>query len=163
VAESTNIVVLVGRLTRDPELRSTNSGHPVCSMRLAWTTRRKAAGGEWEDKSNFIDVTVWGKHGENCATYLAKGRPCAVKGRLEWREYEDRDGNTRQVHEIIADNVEFLSSGDGNGRRGPEPDEGSFTTRHEDDFTPQSEVPADTSGFAPADAGPPGPDDDIPF
>src|SRR5262249_52708800 len=104
-----NRVVLVGNLTRDPELRHTPSGTAVCSLRLAVNTRRKdGATGEWTEKPNYFDVTVWGNQGENCAQYLAKGRPVAIDGRLEWREWEAQDGTKRQAVEIIADTVQFL-------------------------------------------------------
>ena len=151
-----NRVVITGNLTRDPELRNTSSGMPVCSLRIAVNTRRKQ-GDEWVEKPNYFDVTVWGKQGENCATYLEKGRPIGVDGRLEWREFDDREGNKRQAVEIIADTVQFLGGreggggGAGNGSR----------------FTPQSDVPADTGDFAPApasgSAGGGAADDDIPF
>src|SRR5438309_6500630 len=151
-ATNINRVVLTGNLTRDPELRTTPSGTSVCSLRVACNTRRKDASGEWVDKPNFFDVTVWSAQGENCANYLSKGRPVAVDGRLEWREWEDKDGNKRQSVDIIADSVQFLGSREGgeNGGR----------------FTPQSDVPADTADFqaAPAAAGGEGAaDDDIPF
>jgi len=147
-ATNINRVVLTGNLTRDPELRSTPGGTSVCSLRVACNTRRKDASGEWVDKPNYFDVTVWGAQGENCAQYLAKGRPVAVDGRLEWREWEDKEGNKRQSIDIIADSVQFLGSrGDAeNGGR----------------FTPQSDVPADTADFQTAPAGG-GSDDDIPF
>src|SRR5438128_4252402 len=112
-ATNINRVVLTGNLTRDPELRSTPSGTSVCSLRVACNTRRKDASGEWVDKPNYFDVTVWGAQGENCATYLAKGRPCAVQGRLEWREWETKDGGKRQAVEIVAESVQFLGSRDG--------------------------------------------------
>ena len=90
-ATNINRVVLTGNLTRDPELRSTASGMSVCSLRIASNTRRKnQSTGEWEDKPNYFDVTVWGAQGENCARYLSKGRPVAIDGRLEWREWEAR-------------------------------------------------------------------------
>ena len=143
-----NRVVLTGNLTRDPELRSTGSGMSVCSLRIATNSRRKDSSGNWVEKPNYFDVTVWGAQGENCAQYLSKGRPVAIDGRLEWREYQDRDGNKRQAIDIIADSVQFLGSRDGgeNGGR----------------FTPQSDVPADTADFASAPAGSAA-DDDIPF
>ena len=78
-----NSVVLVGNLTRDPELRHTPSGMAVCSLRLAVNSRRKDETGNWTDKPNYFDITVWGAQGENCAQYLAKGRPVGVQGRLE--------------------------------------------------------------------------------
>ena len=150
-ATNINRVVITGNLTRDPELRSTGGGTSVCSLRVAVNTRRKdQTSGEWVDKPNYFDVTVWGQQGENCAQYLAKGRPVAVDGRLEWREWQDKEGNKRQSVDIIADSVQFLGSREGgeNGGR----------------FTPQSDVPADTGDFeqAPVAAGG-STDDDIPF
>jgi single-strand DNA-binding protein len=121
-------------------------------MRVAVNSRRKdGATGEWVDKPNYFDVTVWGAQGENCANYLSKGRPVAVEGRLDWREWEAQDGSKRQAVEIIANNVQFLgsrgdNSGGGNG------------------FQPSSDVPADTSDFQEAKvSGSGGSDDDIPF
>jgi single-strand DNA-binding protein len=154
-ATNINRVVLTGNLTRDPELRNTPSGTSVCSMRLAVNTRRKDAQGQWIDKPNYFDITVWGAQGENCAQYLAKGRPIAVDGRLEWREFTDKDGNNRQAVEIVADSVQFLGGrddgGNGNGGGGNR-------------FAQQSDVPADTGDFQPAGAGASGAaDDDIPF
>ncbi len=148
-----NRVVLTGNLTRDPELRATGGGTSVCSLRLAVNTRRKNnSTGTWEEKPNYFDVTVWGAQGENCARFLSKGRPVAVDGRLEWREFQDKQGNQRQAIDIIADAVQFLGgrddAGGGNGNG----------------FTPRSDLPADTSDFAPAPAGDASaPDDDIPF
>jgi single-strand DNA-binding protein len=152
-ASNINICAITGNLTKDPELRSTPSGTPVCKLRVAVNSRRKDQSGEWVDKPNYFDVTVWGAQGENCANYLSKGRPVAVQGRLDWREWEAQDGSKRQAIEIIADSVQFLgsrsdnqSSGEGNG------------------FQPSSDVPADTSDFegATASSGR-GADDDIPF
>jgi len=108
MAANINRVVLVGNLTRDPELRHTPSGTAVCSLRIAVNTRRKDEAGQWADKPNYFDVTVWGQQGENCAQYLAKGRPVAIDGRLEWREWEAQDGTKRQAVEIVADSVQFL-------------------------------------------------------
>src|SRR3989442_12070455 len=118
-ATNINRVVMTGNLTRDPELRSTPSGTSVCSLRIACNTRRKSASGEWVDKPNYFDVTVWGAQGENCAQYLQKGRPVAIDGRLEWREWEDQDGKKRPSVESIADPVPFLASresGESGGR-----------------------------------------------
>ncbi len=120
MAANINRVVLVGNLTKDPELRHTPSGTAVCSLRLAVNTRRKdSATGEWTEKPNYFDITVWGNQGESCAQYLAKGRPVAVDGRLEWREWDAQDGTKRQAVEIIADSVQFLGSradGEGGGQ-----------------------------------------------
>jgi single-strand DNA-binding protein len=148
-----NRVVLTGNLTRDPELRSLSSGTSVCKLRVAVNSRRKDQNGEWVDKPNYFDVTVWGAQGENCSTYLSKGRPVAIDGRLEWREWEANDGSKRQSVEIIADSVQFLGSrdgGQGGGGNGG--------------FTPQSDVPADTSDFEDAEPASVGTsEDDIPF
>jgi len=150
-ATNINRVVLTGNLTRDPELRSTPSGTPVCGLRVACNTRRKDSSGQWVDKPNFFDVTVWGAQGENCSQYLSKGRPVAIDGRLEWREWEAKDGSgKRQSVDIIADSVQFLGSRDGGEENGSR-------------FTPQSDVPADTADFQPAAAGGGSADDDIPF
>jgi single-strand DNA-binding protein len=157
-ATNINRVVLTGNLTADPELRSLPSGTSVCKLRVACNTRRKDnSTGEWVDKPNYFDVTVWGAQGENCARYLSKGRPVAIDGRLEWREWETPEGNKRQAIDIIADAVQFLGGRDeGAGGGGG--------------FTPRSDVPVDTGDFAPAAAAPAGgggmsapADDDIPF
>jgi single-strand DNA-binding protein len=156
-ATNINRVVLTGNLTRDPELRSTPSGTSVCSLRVACNTRRKDASGEWVDKPNYFDITIWGKQGENAAQYLEKGRPVAVDGRLEWREWQDKEGNKRQSVDIIADSVQFL------GGRGEDGGGGNGGGAR---FTPQSDVPADTSDFQSAPVGGGGggsADDDIPF
>src|SRR5256714_5130975 len=129
-ATNINRVVMTGTLTGDPELRTTHGGASVCSLRIACNTRRKDASGEWIDKPNYFDVTVWGAQGENCAQYLQKGRPVAIDGRLEWREWETQEGSgKRQAVDIIADSVQFLGSpqGGGNGgnrRRLPPPNPG---------------------------------------
>jgi len=114
-----NRVVLVGNLTRDPELRHTPSGMAVCNLRLAVNSRKKDETGNWVDKPNYFDVTVWGSQGENCAQYLSKGRPVAIDGRLEWREWETPEGAKRQAVDVVADNVQFLGGrGDGEGGGG---------------------------------------------
>ncbi len=91
-ASNINRVIITGNLTRDPELRSTQSGMSICSLRVAVNGRRKDDSGQWVDKPNYFDVTVFGAQGDNCAQYLSKGRPVAVDGRLNWREYETQEG-----------------------------------------------------------------------
>jgi single-strand DNA-binding protein len=109
-----NRVVLTGNLTADPELRSLPSGGSVCKLRVACNTRRKdSASGEYVDKPNYFDVTVWGPQGENAARYLSKSRGVAVDGRLEWRQWETDDGAKRQAVEIIADSLQFLGAPNG--------------------------------------------------
>jgi single-strand DNA-binding protein len=155
-ASNINVVVITGNLTQDPELRSTGGGTSVCELRVAVNSRRKdGQTGEWVDKPNYFNVTVWGAQGENCANYLSKGRPVAIEGRLDWREWEAKDGGgKRQAVQIIANSVQFLGSRDGGGGG------------NGNGFTPQSDTPADTSDYdaAPAGAGGGGgADDDIPF
>ena len=152
-ASNINVVVITGNLTQDPELRHTGGGTAVCELRVAVNSRRKdGATGEWVDKPNYFNVTVWGAQGENCANYLSKGRPVAVEGRLDWREWEAKDGSgKRQAVQIVANSVQFLGSRDGSG--------------NSNGFSPSSDVPADTSDYAgaPAGGGGGGADDDIPF
>jgi len=140
-----NRVVLVGNLTRDPELRHTPSGTAVCNLRLAVNTRRKDETGQWVDKPNYFDITVWGNQGERCAQYLTKGRPVAIDGRLEWREWETPEGNKRQAVDVVADSVQFLGSrgeGEGGGGGGyipasaPATPGGEFPTSPTDDDIP---------------------------
>jgi single-strand DNA-binding protein len=149
MAANINRVVLVGNLTRDPEMKHLPSGTALCSLRIAVNTRRKDESGQWTDKPNYFDVSVWGNQGESCAQYLAKGRPVAIDGRLEWREWEATDGSgKRQAVEIVADNVQFLggrNDGDGGGGGG-----GQF-------------VPAGASQSNAADFPSQPADDDIPF
>jgi single-strand DNA-binding protein len=160
-ASNVNVVVITGNLTRDPELRHLGSGTAVCKLRVAVNSRRKdGQTGEWVDKPNYFDVTVWGAQGENCANYLGKGRPVAVEGRLDWREWEDQGGNKRQSVEIIANTVQFLGSRDGSGGGGGGNGNGGGGFA-----PPQSDVPADMSDFggAPAGASSSASEDDIPF
>jgi len=151
-ATNINRVIITGNLTRDPELRALPSGMSVCSLRIASNTRRKDnQSGDWVDKPNYFSVTIWGRQGENAAQYLSKGRPVAIDGRLEWREYQDKQGNQREAIEIVADNVQFLGSPGGEGGNGG-------------GFTPRSDVPVSTDDFAPVGGGSSAPaDDDIPF
>lgn len=119
-AQNINRVIITGNLTRDPETRALGgSGSSVTSMRVAVNGRRKNnSTQQWEDKPNYFDVTVWGAAGENAQRYLSKGRGVAIDGRLDWREWTDKEGNKRQSVEIIADNVQFLSDGQQGGGGG---------------------------------------------
>jgi single-strand DNA-binding protein len=149
MAANINRVVLVGNLTRDPEMKHLPSGTALCSLRIAVNTRRKDESGQWTDKPNYFDVSVWGNQGESCAQYLAKGRPVAIDGRLEWREWEATDGSgKRQAVEIVADNVQFLggrNDGDGGGGGGQ--------------FVPAGASQSNSADFPSQPTG----DDDVPF
>jgi single-strand DNA-binding protein len=110
-----NRVVLVGRLTSDPELRALPSGLSVCSLRLACNTKRKNADGEYAEKPNFFSVSVFGAAGESVHRYMSRGRRVAIDGRLDWREWETPEGGKRQAVDIVAESVQFL---DGRGSQG---------------------------------------------
>lgn len=117
---SINRVVLVGRLTRDPELRALPSGGNVCSLRIACNgARRDPDGGDYVEKPNFFDVSVFGAPGESVHRYMRKGSRVAIDGRLDWREWEGADEQRRQAVSIVADSVQFLdSAGGGDGEEG---------------------------------------------
>ena len=153
-----NRVVLTGNLTRDPELRSNpGTGRSICKLGIAVNGRRKNNDtGTWEDKANYFNVTVFGSQGENCAQYLKKGRPVAIDGRLDWRQYETQEGQKREAIDIIAETVQFLggrddSAGNGNGF--------SSSVR-----ASESDIPIHTGDFETASVGSgAAADDDIPF
>jgi len=147
-----NRVVMTGNLTRDPELRALSSGTAVCSLRIACNTRRKDSTGNWVDKPNYFDVTVWGGQADACARYLSKGRPVAIDGRLDWQEWTDKDsGQRRQRVQIVAESVQFLGGRDDDNSSGGN----GFAEPRQDDFG------AADFRTAPAPAAPA--DDDIPF
>ena len=106
-----NNIILIGRLTKDPDLRYTQAGKAVCSFTLA--VDRPYSGDKKE--ADFINIVVWNKVGENCAQYLSKGRKVAVQGRLQIRNYEDEKGQRRYITEVVANSVEFLEFGDKKG------------------------------------------------
>lgn len=131
MAANINRVIITGNLTRDPELRALPSGMAVCELGVAVNGRRKNANGDWEEKPNFFDVTVFGAQGENCSRYLSKGRPVAIDGRLDWQQWE-QEGQKRQKVKIIADSVQFLGGRDESAGGSPAPrgditvDDGDF-------------------------------------
>ncbi len=152
-----NRVVLVGNLTRDPEVRTTQGGLSICSLRLAVNNRRKnGQTGEWVEEPNYFDITVFGAQGETAARFLSKGRQVAVDGRLRWREWEAQDGSgKRQAVDVIADNVQFIGPRDGGGDSGGGGGYGGGARRQEP--APISSAPASDPW------GGSGADDDIPF
>jgi single-strand DNA-binding protein len=157
-ATNINRVVITGNLVADPELRALPSGTSVCNMRIACNTRRKnGSTGEWEDKPNYFNVTVWGAQGENAARFLAKGRAVAIDGRLEWREWESQDGSKRQATDIIADSVQFLGSRDDSAGGGSSSNGGNGGFVDEGDFQPPPVTGSAGPGTLPQG------DDDIPF
>ena len=159
MASDLDSINLTGRLTRDAELRHTPAGTAVLKIRLAWTTRHKA-GDEWGDKSNFIDVTLWGERGAALEQYLGKGDRIAVSGRLEYREWDSKDGSgKRHDYEVVADNIVLLG---GRSRDESRPQQEEWSGEPAGDFAPAPEPQPD---FAPAASAPAtfSGDDDIPF
>ncbi len=125
-----NRVVLVGRFTRDPELRELPSGQSVCNLRLACNGVRRDADGEYREKPHFFDVAAFGGLAENVARYMRRGSLVAIDGRLEWSEWETADQQKRQAVSVVADAVQFLEraggerdAGEANGELAPDDNE----------------------------------------
>lgn len=137
---SINRVVVTGNLTRDPELRNTNTGLPVLSFGIAVNDRRKNnKTGEWEDYPNFIDCTLFGTRAENVSKYISKGSKVAIEGKLRWSQWE-KDGQKRSKIEIMIDEIEFLSRS-------------NTSETPQGNYTPQQETVPQTGLY----------DEDIPF
>jgi single-strand DNA-binding protein len=141
MARSVNQVILMGNLTRDPELRNTPNGQSVCSFSLALNRSYKDASGEWQEATDYIDVTAWGPLGERVSQYLTKGRRCLVQGRLQSRSWE-QEGVKRTKVEVLANDVTFLDSrgGEGSDMGGGGSDDGSSKpapTKKKDDVVIQ--------------------------
>jgi len=137
---SLNKVLLIGNLTRPPELRYTPSGTAVSDLRLAVNRSYSTQGGERREETCFLTVVVWGKQAETSAQYLDKGSPILVEGRLQTRDWETKDGQKRNVVEVVAERVQFL----GRGRSGPA-------------SGPETETTEEAGGAGGGDA------DDVPF
>jgi len=110
-----NKVTLAARLTRDPEMKHTNSGHSICSLGLASSRKYKTAGGEQREETLFINCKVWAKSGEWCAEHLKKGYPVYVEARLTMNEWTNAGGETKRIIELNADNVQALTWENSNG------------------------------------------------
>ncbi len=139
-----NKAILIGNLTRDPELRTTPNGVSVCSFSIAVNRRRTNQQGERE--TDFFNIIAWRGLGENCAKYLAKGRKVSVIGEIQTRTYDAKDGTKRYVTEIIADDVEFLTPREGSG---------NYTPSYE--APPAGNTPPAAEGFTDIE------DDQLPF
>jgi len=131
---SFNKVMLMGNLTRDPELRYTSGGSPVCKLGLA-INRRYRQNDEWKEEVCFVDITVWGKQAENCNEYLSKGRSIFLEGHLRQDRWEGEDGKKHSRMEVVAENVKFLARSGGSSQGGSQHDGSKQTTNQnsEDD------------------------------
>jgi single-strand DNA-binding protein len=151
MAGSVNKVILIGHLGADPEIRYTPSGQPVANFRLATSESWNDKQGQRQERTEWHRIVAWGKLAELCGEYLAKGRQVYVEGRLQTRQWEDRDGNKRTTTEIQANQITFLGSrADSSARRAEAP------------------AAAASTGAGPAEPGfdygpPPMDDDDVPF
>lgn len=103
-----NVVAIMGRMVKDPELKTTNSGKSVCSFRIANDSGYKDASGQ--SQTNWLDVTAWGKTAEFVCKYFPKGAPIAIEGRLQSRNYQDKSGNNRNAVEVVVNNVSFAGN-----------------------------------------------------
>lgn len=155
MARGVNKVILVGRLGADPEVRYSANGTPIAQFNLATTERVPASDGNWEDRTEWHRIVVFGKTAENCGNYLSKGRLVYIEGRLQTRQWEDNQGQKRYTTEIVARDVQFLS---GPGEQGQSV-QGSAPPQR---GRPQSPAPQQyTEDLPPMPQGPP--DEDIPF
>lgn len=158
MARSFNQVILMGNLTRDPELRQTPNGQNVCSFSLALNRSYKGSDGNWQEATDYIDVVAWGPLGERVAQYLSKGRPCLVNGRLQSRSWE-QDGAKRSKVEVVAQDVTFLGGpgGEGGGSRPSGGDEYDQTPKPSKSTKKKDDVVIEDIGDEPINL------DDIPF
>ncbi len=138
MSKSINQVILMGNLTRDPELRTTPSGQSVCSFSLAVNRSWQGQDGTQQDAVDYFDVTAWGKLGELVNQYMAKGRKCLVQGRLSQRSW-DQDGQKRSKVEVVANDVTFL---DGGGAGGSGNSDGGSAPRSSNSRPKKSDEPA---------------------
>jgi single-strand DNA-binding protein len=118
MARGVNKVILIGNLGQDPEVRHTNSGQSVCDLRLAVNESFKQADGNWGERTEWVTVVCWGHLADNAGRFLSKGRQVYVEGRLQTREYDDREGNKRRSTEVVARELQFLGGRDGGGGGG---------------------------------------------
>lgn len=148
---SVNKAIIIGNLGKNPEVRFTQSGQPVCNFTVATNERWTDKGGQTQERTEWHRIVVWGKQAEHCGQYLTKGRSVYVEGRIQTREWQDKDGKKNYTTEIVATNVTFLGGkGEGAGAGGG----------RGDDFGPP---PPDFEPAGHMGGGRGGPDDDIPF
>ncbi len=116
---SLNKVMLIGNLGKDPEVRYTTSGTAVASFSVATSERYKSKSGDWEEKTEWHNVVLWGRQAEVAGEWLAKGKTVYIEGRLQTRKWQDKDGRDRYTTEIVGEKMQMLSpKGDGGGRQG---------------------------------------------
>ncbi len=133
MAKGFNKVILMGNLTRDVEMRTTQSGQTVANFSLAVTRSWRDQNGQQQDQTSFINCVAWGKLGEIIAQYVQKGAPLLVSGRLDQRSYEDKDGNKRQAVEVVVEDFNFVGGGrGGDDSSAPRPSNNSSSSKSQD-------------------------------
>ena len=148
---SLNKVLLIGNLTKDPELRYTPSGVAVANLWLAVNRKYKDKSGEWKEDTCFITVSAWDKQAEVCNQYLQKGRPVFVEGRLQSRNWETTNGEKRTTIDVRAERIQFLGSGQGPGRSGDAASPGAEDSGAVESGSTPSASPAQSGDFKPED------------
>ncbi len=161
MAGGVNKVILVGNLGADPDMRFTPSGQGVCELRVATSESWNDKNGQRQERVEWHRIVVWGKRAEVCSKYLSKGRQVYVEGRIQTRTYDDKDGNKRYITEVIANDVQFLGGGKGEG--GAAAGGASGKARDEGPPPPSDVDFGGTGGGFGGGGGGGGPDDDIPF
>ena len=138
---SFNKIILVGNLGRDPELRYTPQGTPVCSFSLATNERRKDKTGEMQDQTTWFRVTLWGRQAETASQYLTKGRPVYIEGRLRVEEWTDRDGKPRHTLEVHATDMQFIGGARSEEPQAERPAQAEPAAEPQHDFAADDDVP----------------------
>ena len=157
---SFNKVILLGNVTRDPELRYISSGTAVTDIGMAVNDRRKNAQGEWVEETTFVDVTLWGRTAEVAGEYVSKGSPLLIEGRLKLDQWE-KDGKKNSKLRVVCDRMQLLGARGGEGSRGKPR---AVAAKGGGDEFDQSSSFSDTPSYSDSDmGGAPGADDDIPF
>jgi single-strand DNA-binding protein len=156
MAAGVNKAILVGHLGADPDMRYTPSGQGVCELRIATSESWNDKNGQRQERTEWHRIVVWGKRAEICSKYLSKGRQVYVEGRIQTRNYDDKEGHKRYITEIIASDVQFLGGGKSEGDR----------SRSQSQDAPPPPSDSDFGGYgggSSSGGGGAGPDDDIPF
>jgi len=158
---SYNRVILLGNLTRDPEVRYIQTGTAVCDLGLAVNDRRKNANGEWVEETTFVDVTLWGRTAEVAGEYLSKGSPVLIEGRLKFDTWETTDGQKRSKLRVVGERMQFLGARGGGGPGGEAGGRGEARREPSPSQTAPNQTAPNQDDF---EAPPPEPaGDDIPF
>ena len=161
MAANLNKVLLIGNLTRDPELRYIPSGSAVATFTVAVNRVYKDQAGEKKEQTSFIRVVVWGRRAEVCGEYLSKGSPVFVEGRLQSRDWQTQDGQKRNTVEVIADNIQFLRGANSKGAQGKQ----DAPPTEEIETINISDEPAAAPGgsIKKTEQGPQSTDEEVPF